>query len=187
MNRADGDFSTTFLTLLYHLSLRNGNDDYDLATHMLGFAASGDWHLPGVFGAFSDEQRELYGSWRVRLQAEGMRVHGATCVDSAPGSLAGRVRCALRGRSRLALEGELAPRHPGALSRRLDPAVKPYRISAELSHTFDALLRTGVFVKLHDGQDYYNIGFVNRRRVMTVGLVLDASGADRIGKTIVAP
>ena len=150
-------------------------------------AASGDWHPRGIFGALSDEQRALYGSWRVRLQLEGMKVLGWTCQDPKDRTLGQRLGCALRGRSRVTLEGERAPRYPGELARRIRPAVIPYRVSAEYSHSFDALLRAGVFVRWHDGQDYYNIGFVNRRRVLMVGAMLDASGADRIGKRVVVP
>jgi hypothetical protein len=35
-----------------------------------------------------------------------------------------------------------------------------------------------MFVRLNDGQDYYNIGFVNRRRATMYGVMLDVSGSD---------
>jgi hypothetical protein len=113
-----------------------------------------------------------------------MKVWGRTCDAIEHPSFGQKAGCFLRGRSRLTLEAERAPRDPGSLAERIRPAVTPYRVSAELSHSFDALLRAGMFVRVHDGQDYYNIGFVKRRRVFLFGLMLDASGADRIGRKV---
>jgi len=38
-----------------------------------------------------------------------------------------------------------------------------------------------MFARWQDGQDYYNIEFVNRRRVFMYGLMLDESAIPRIG------
>ena len=184
LNRANGDFSSTFLNVMLHATLMNRNGE-DVATQSLGVAAGADWHIPGLFGALSDEQRSLYGSWRVRLQGEAMKAFGTTCGDDIARSALQRAKCRVRGRSRLTLEGERAPTRTDALARRVQPSILPYRVSVELSHAFDALLGAGVFARWHDGQDYYNIGFVNRRRMLMVGGMLDLSGVDRVGKKII--
>jgi hypothetical protein len=184
LNRADGDFSTTFLNVIAHSTWMNRNGS-DVATRSIGAAIGADWNIPGIFGSLSDEQRSLYGSWRIRLQAEAMQAMGTTCADRGARSLVERIGCGLRGHSRLTFEGERAPKDPGDLAKRIHPSVLPYRISLELSHSFDALLGAGAFIRWHDGQDYYNIGFVNRRKVTMFGAMLDLSGIDRIGKKIV--
>lgn len=184
LNRADGDFSSTFLNLILHSTWMNRNSA-DVATKSAGVAIGGDWHVPGIFGALSDEQRSLYGSWRIRLQGEAMKASGISCADEKIRSFAERVGCSLRGRSRLTFEGERAPKNPGDLATRIHPSIVPYRVSIEFSHSFDALFGGGAFVRWHDGQDYYNIGFVNRRRITMFGAMLDLSGVDRIGKKIV--
>lgn len=177
INRANGDFSSTFVNFMVHSTWMNRAGD-DRPTWTLGAAAGLDLHPPGIFGALSDEQRELYGGWRVRAQGEASWRSGVTCRDPGPRPTSRRVACALAGRTRITLEGERAPRYPGDLARRIRPAVLPYRTSVELSHTIDTALGLGPFVRWHDGQDYYNIGFVNRRRVVMWGLMIDLGGYD---------
>ena len=175
LNRANGDFSSTFVNVLLHSTIMN-RGGAKIATHTLGAGVGADLHVPGIVGELTDEQRELYGSWRLRAQLEGMQTWGNACLDGDAKSASAKFGCRLRGRSRLTLEGERAPDKPGNLGRRIVPAVVPWRGSVELSHTFDALLRTGLFVRWHDGQDYYNIGFVNRRTYFAVGAMMDLSG-----------
>ncbi|MDQ6829637.1 MAG: hypothetical protein M3081_12275, partial [Gemmatimonadota bacterium] len=184
LNRANGDFSTTYLSLLGHSTWMNLGGA-NKPTHTVGVALGLDWHAPGIFGALSDEQRALYGSWRANVQTEGMQVFGTTCGDPGDRTTVEHIGCALAGRSRITLMGERAPHLTTDLARRIQPAVVPYEWSIELSHAFDALLGAGPFIRWHDGQDYYNIGFVNRRRVTMVGIMLDMSGLDRVGKKIV--
>ena len=177
LNRANGDFSSTYLSLLLHSTWTNRNGAGD-ATRTVGFGLSGDWHPKGIFGALSDEQRALYGSWRLRALAEGMYASGSTCEDDGRRTFL----CALRGRSRLTTEYERAPKDPGDLASRIQPPVVPYRTSIEMSHAFDTLLGAGVFVRWIDGQDHYNIGFVNRRKLWMFGAMLDLGGPNRIVK-----
>ena len=76
-------------------------------------------------------------------------------------------------------------RHHGAVGNQtIQPSllisgdVIPWRGSLEISHAFHWLLGAGLFVRLNDGQDFYNIGFVNRRRATMYGVMLDVSGSD---------
>ena len=175
LNRANGDFSSTFVNVMLHSTVMN-RGPAKVATWTVGAAVGADLHLRGLFGELSEEQRELYGSWRLRGQIEGSRRWGTGCLDREGWHGWAGLGCALRGKSRMSLEGELAPDKPGNLGERITPEVERWRGSVEFSHTFDALLRTGPFVRWHDGQDYYNIGFVHRRRYFAVGLMLDLSG-----------
>jgi hypothetical protein len=182
LNGSDGDFSSTFVSAMVHATYLSDFSHGDTPKWSMGVAAAYDWHPHGVFGALSDEQRPLYGSWRVHGQVEGMLVSGLGCPDVHTRTLLERVACAVRGRSRFTVEGERAPRATGPLAARFDPPILPWRGSIELSHAFYWALGTGLFVRWNDGQDYYNIGFVNRRRITMVGLMLDVGGPDLLRK-----
>jgi hypothetical protein len=184
LNRANGDFSTTFFSLMLHSTWMNRNGA-NIATHSLGVAVNADWHMPGLFGALSDEQRALYGTWRARGQVEGMQMLGTSCGDRIVRTAGQRLGCWLSGRARFTVDHEWVLSKLGALADRVHPSIVPWRGSSEVSYAFDALLGAGVFLRWNDGQDYYNIGFVNRRRVFLYGGMLDLSGVDRIGKKIV--
>jgi hypothetical protein len=178
LNGSDGDFSSTFVSAMLHVTrlydFSHGNTPRWTVAGAIGY----DWHPHGFFGELSDEQRSLYGSWRVRGQAEGMYVSGLTCPDSGERTIVQKALCVLRGRSRITLEGERGPGATGPLASRFDPPILPWRGSVELSHAFHWALGTGLFVRWNDGYDYYNIGFANRHRVTMVGIMLDVGGDD---------
>jgi hypothetical protein len=183
LNRANGDFSSTFVQLMVHTTLMNRASG-DRPTHSFGLAVAYDYHPPGIFGALSDEQRQLYGSWRVLALGEGIQLVGNECDDGSPRLWYQNFTCAFRGRARISGEYERAPQNPGPLALRIKPAVLPWRSQLEVSYVFTRLLGTGMFVRWHDGQDYYNIDFVNRRRVFMYGLMLDESAIPRIGPSV---
>jgi len=180
LNRANGDFSTTFLQLMVHTTLMNRTET-DRPTHSFGLAVAYEYHLRGIFGALSDEQRELYGSWRLRGLAEGMQLVGNQCYAETSRPWYQDLACTFRGRARVSGEYERAPQDPGPLALRIRPPVLPWRGQVELSYVFTRLFGTGMFARWQDGQDYYNIEFVNRRRVFMYGLMLDESAIPRIG------
>jgi len=180
LNRASGDFSSTFVQLMVHTTLMNRRED-DRPSHSFGLAAAYEYHLRGIFGALSEEQRELYGSWRARALGEGMQLVGTQCDDGESRPWHQNLSCAFRGRARVSGEYERAPENPGPLAVRVKPAILPWRGQVELSYVFTRLLGTGVFVRWHDGQDYYNIDFVNRHRAFMYGIMLDESAIPRIG------
>jgi hypothetical protein len=176
LNGSDGDFSSTYLSAMGHVTWMKDFSRGDTPRYQLGGGVGFDWHPRGVFGELSDEQRPLYGGWRVRGQAEAMYVSGLTCADRVSRPLLQRLGCAVRGRTRVTLEGERAPKATGSLAPRIQPSIMPWRGSVEFSHAFHWLLGAGAFVRWHDGQDYYNIGFVNRRRATMIGVMLDVGG-----------
>ena len=180
LNRANGDFSTTYVEAMVHTTLMNRERD-DRPTHSVGLAAAYDYEMRGIFGALSDEQRQLYGGWRARVMGEGMQLVGTQCYSPEFRPWYGNLACAFRGRARLSAEYERAPENPGPLALRVKPAILPWRGQVEISYVFTHLLGTGMFVRWHDGQDYYNIDFVNRRRAFMYGLMLDESAIPRIG------
>jgi hypothetical protein len=184
LNRANGDFSSTYFELLgYSKWMDRGSTNQP--TWTTGFALAGDWYAPFLFGALSDEQQSLYGSWRLRALTQAMwKPQWATeCGDPGPQSR----WCAFAGRTRLDAEYVRAPDLSNDLARRIQPQVIPYRWSVQLSQSIDRLLGAGPSLKYIDGQDYYNIGFVNRRRAFMFGITLDASGPDRIRKKAKSP
>ncbi|HEY2374874.1 MAG TPA: hypothetical protein VGH98_02770 [Gemmatimonadaceae bacterium] len=183
LNLTNGDFSTTYAEAMVHTTLMNRARG-DRPTHSFGLAAAYDWHLRGIFGSLSDEQRELYGSWRLRGMAEGMQLFGNECDDGSYRLWYQNFACAFRGRARISGEYDRAPQNPGPLALRVDPAILPWRGQVEISYVFTRLLGTGIFARWNDGQDYYNIDFVNRRRVFMYGLMLDESAIPRIGPVI---
>lgn len=176
LNGADGDFSSTFVSAMLHATFMSDFSHSDTPRWTVGGAVGYDWHPSGIFGALSAEQRPLYGSWRLRGQAEGMYVSGLTCSDQKQRTIVPRTLCTLRGRSRVTLEGERAPKAHGPLAARFDPPILPWRGSLELSHAFYWAFGAGVFARWNDGQDYYNIGFANRRRVTMLGIMVDVGG-----------
>jgi hypothetical protein len=184
LNRANGDFSNSFVQGMVHGTVMNRAAG-GKPTHSFGLAAALDYHPSGIVGALSDEQRELYGGWRLRGFAEAMQVVGNDCEDGEPRSRFWEAACFFRGKARVSAEYERAPENPGPLARRVSPAILPWRAQVELSYAIAPLLGTGLFVRWHDGQDYYNIGFVNQRRVFMWGVMLDGSALPRIGPRIV--
>ena len=170
-NRADGDFSTTYLSILWHESwLARGAGER--TPWSAGFGLSYDWELPKAShfpGVLPDIERQFYGSWRARIQGEGMLSTALRCADS-------RGWCVLRGRARVTAMYEWAPRRLGALASRFVEPIPHFRDYADISYTLDALHNVGLLVRRVDGQDYYNIGFVHRRRATLVGVVMDFAG-----------
>ena len=177
LNRANGDFSSTYFEVMAH-STRMTRLVARIPTLSGGVALAGDWFAPFLFGALSHDQRFLYGSWRARGLVDGMLYLGIACVDPGQHS----PLCLAAGRARLNAEYVRAPNLSNDLARRVNPSIVPYRWSVELSDSFDRLLGAGPFVRYIDGQDYYNIGFVHRRRGVMWGVMLDMSGPDRIRK-----
>ena len=65
LNRANGDFSSTYFELMGHSTWMN-RGGANLSTKSAGFAVAGEWFAPFLFGALSHDQKLLYGSWRLR-------------------------------------------------------------------------------------------------------------------------
>jgi hypothetical protein len=169
-NRANGDFSTTFASFLLHETLVR-NTEGQRTPIRAGIAFGYDWELPkgSAPGALPDIERQFYGSWRSRVQADVMIADQLQCADN-------RWLCFLHGQTRVTAMYEWAPRNLGPLASRLEQPIPHFRSYFDVSHTFDALHGFGLLVRRVDGQDYYNIGFVHRRPATLLGIVLDLGG-----------
>jgi hypothetical protein len=170
INRANGDFSTTYLGAMLHRTyIRAGNGDRP--RYSAGASVEYDWHVNAIlWGRLPAIERQFYGSWRAHAQVDLSMTDGVGCGDSNRGW------CVLRGQWRTTLFYEQAPTRLGPLAARLEERIVPYRYYADATHTFDALGSTGPFVRYVDGPDYYNVGFVHRRRGLLVGWLIDMSG-----------
>lgn len=174
VNRANGDFSNTFLSFMLHETLMDRGTGLR-PRYVFGAAPAYDWHVTGFLpGTLPRIERQLfYGSRRKRLQADAM-------IADQPGCANLYGWCGFRGRTRLSGMYEWAPKDLGPLAARLDMPIVHHRWYAEASHTFDGLNGAGLFVRKVDGQDYYNIGFVHRRNAWLVGVTFDLSGYETI-------
>lgn len=151
LNRASGDFSTSYWGItgfVRHIALGRDSQEEDwVAEVALGYQL----HRFALFGDMRPEQRALYGTHRVRLDASMRKDFGAA-------------------------QGRVDALYERA--EHTDGRITPWRAHLDLSVRFRALLGGGVMVRLLDGQDYYNIGFVQRRSRILLGVVLDPSGLE---------
>jgi hypothetical protein len=147
LNRASGDFSTTYWSgTLFKRWLSVGEDQTERSAKEV--AVGYQLHRFGIFGDMRPQQRALYGSHRLRLDASYRR---------RIGPLQGRVDALAE------------------IAEHTDRRITRWRAHVDLSVRFPSLLGTGAMVRFLDGQDYYNIGFANRRSRVLFGLVLDPS------------
>lgn len=152
LNRANGDFSTSYWEVGgFARDVRLGHDDKESRTMEGGFFVQ--YHRYSLFGVQRDEQRALYGDWRIRSMGTWL------------------CRPFSRVQSIAQLEGEYG--------LQVDKRITPWRASATLALRSLDLLGAGVFIKWQDGFDPYNIAFATRRTRWQFGLVLDPSGLAR--------
>lgn len=170
-NRANGDFSTTYASFLWHETLLKYAET-NRTPLSLGVAVGYDWELPKgshVPGVLPDIERQFYGTWRKHVQTDLMAAPELGCAKLG-------WTCWMRGRARATALYEWAPTDLGPLASRLEKPIPHFRSYFDFSYTLDVLHNTGVFLRRVDGQDYYNIGFVQRRQVTLLGVVLDLGG-----------
>jgi hypothetical protein len=153
LNRANGDFSTTYwgvTPFFRHIALTRDQDELWVFEVSLGYQL----HRFGLFGDMRDEQRRLFGTHRARLDLNARRNWGA---------IQGRV------------DGQLE------IAERTDARIEPWRGHVDLTVRSSRLLGAGLFLRYLDGQDYYNIGFAQRRQRVLLGFVLDPSRPESPG------
>jgi len=150
LNRANGDFSTTYwgVSRFYRRVHLNQNHD---EVWSWGVALGYQLHRFGIFGDMRQQQRELYGTHRGRVT----------------GSISGQLPV-----------GEVRADALWEIAERTDRRIERWRGHVDLSYKPRGLFGAGVLVRLHDGQDYYNIGFVQRRTRILFGILLDPSGRE---------
>jgi hypothetical protein len=150
LNRANGDFSTTYWALTgfaRRVRLDRQMDEAWAVEAALGFQI----HRCGLFGGMRDEQRELYGSTRTRLDLSARRSFGSQ-------------------HARIDYLFELAP--------KTHPSITRWRTQVDVQMRSKRLLGAGVFARYMNGQDYMNIGFAQRRERVLVGFVMDPGSTE---------
>ena len=153
LNRASGDFSTSYwgLTGFWRRIWLSSEDQLEKRAFDAGLGFQlHKWAGPGNM---RDEQRALYGSYRGRLDLSYRQVFG---------HIQGRVEA----------QGELA--------EHTDSRITPWRYWVDLSFRSPRWLGAGGFMRVLDGQDYYNIGFAKRRQRVLIGFLLDPSGLEGV-------
>jgi hypothetical protein len=158
VNRQDGSFSTNYARLTGHYR-HIRTDSPDRWVEMTGqctFEAGVEVHPDDfLMGDIAPEQASLYPQFRV---------HGGTEVAA----VTGRGRW-WQGRSSLQLRAEYL--------RGTAPGVPAVRWQAEASHTRHAT-GWGLFARYFDGMDYYNLGFLDHRRWLQLGISFDLFRGD---------
>ncbi len=153
LNRASGDFSTSYwsLTGMY----RSVKLDASMEENSkLEVAVGYQLHKFGVFGDMRSEQRKLYGTHRARVDAAYTR--------------------------RITTPLELRVHATAEVAERTHPAITNWRIQGDVSIRSPYTRGTGLLVRYMDGQDYYNIGFVNRRKRLMLGIVIDPGSTESL-------
>lgn len=156
VNRVDGSFSSHYVQVgvFYRriaLDPSAAPDAYAIGRSYWSLGAQvRDYHLySGVRGGMSRELRDVYGPTRVRALWNHVAQRGQHRVFG-PGQLRWEV---------------MAEWLPGASDR-----VDPVRGYVELARTMDKRSGWGVFGRVYNGQDDYNLGFLTSIRVLQVGV-----------------
>lgn len=160
VNFDDGSFSTNFLRLGAAYRRLAPDDEEEDVLGSTWFVGGGvELHtgpvLDALPGALPEDQRELYGTWRWRLDA------GASW-RRASGFWAGGTH--------LEAHFEHAP--------DVRDDVPAWSVQLEGYHLLDRFGGWGLYARIFHGQDYYNLAFVREETFVHVGL---AWAQDRFG------
>lgn len=148
LNRANGDFSTTYWGLTGFWQRVAVDQKRQVERWSWGAGLGYQLHRYGMFGDMRPEQRALYGTHRGRVDAYAR--YAWQHVEARIDGLYER-------------------------AKRTDPRIVPWRGHIDLSIRSPHTLGGGLLVRFLDGQDYYNIGFAQRRSRVLVGIVVDPS------------
>jgi hypothetical protein len=161
LNTVDGSFSTWYLRGQAHVRLAH----YQGALPLISFTinAGADWHpaLLKPIGGMDTALAAVYGRIRPFAGAELTRRSDWACPPTA---LLAWVPCGI-GRIRLGTNVEYLPTRPAG--------IPPVATTSELSWTFSRYAGLGALVRLHTGQDYYNIALGHELNVLQYGFVFD--------------
>lgn len=157
LNRASGDFSTTYWGATGFWRRVAIDSALQREKWVLEGSLQYQLHKWGGPGDMRQEQRDLYGSNRVRADASYRISHRAGPWFHW---LQWRVDAL------------------GELGEKMDSRLTPWRAHLDLSVRSPATLGAGLIVRMLDGHDYYNIGFATRRTRILFGVLLDPSGLE---------
>jgi hypothetical protein len=160
LNTMDGSFSTWYLGWQGHVRRIWFGGTTPRATLTIGLGV--DWHAPFFkpIGGMDDQLAAFYGRWRPFASVEATRRTHWSCGRS----LLSWLPCG-RGRLRTSLAGEYIATRP--------PGIPPVASAFELAWTWHRYLGLGALLRVHRGQDYYNMALAHRLNVTQLGLVFD--------------
>lgn len=160
LNTMDGSFSTWYLRWKGHVRRIWFEGTTPSATLTIGLGV--DWHAPFFkpIGGMDDQLASVYGRWRPFASVEATRRTYWNCA----GALLSWLPCG-RGRLRTTVAGEYINTRP--------PGIPPVASAFELAWTWQRYLGLGALVRVHRGQDYYNMALAHRLNVTQLGLVFD--------------
>jgi hypothetical protein len=166
LNTVDGSFSTWYLRGQTHLRFAHYRDSLPLVAFTLSGGA--DWHPAFLepIGGMDTALAAVYGRLRPFAGAELMRQSEWPC---APTALLSWLPCGL-GRVRASVNVEYIGTHP--------PRVSNVATTSELAWTFRRYAGLGALVRLHTGQDYYNMALGHELNVLQYGVTFDLERFD---------
>ena len=167
LNTVDGSFSTWYVGSQVHLRFAHYRDSLPLFA--LTLAGGADWHPAFLepIGGMDTALATVYGRLRPFGSADMMRQSEWPCAPSVLSWLP----CGL-GRVRASVTVEYVGTHP--------PRVSNVATTSELAWTFRRYAGLGALVRLHTGQDYYNMAFGHELNVLQYGVTFDLERYDRL-------
>lgn len=169
LNTVDGSFSTWYLRAQAHLRFAH----YTNALPSLTLTVNGgaDWHPAFLrpIGGMDTALAAVYGRLRPFAGAELARRSQWSCPST--GVLAW-LPCGV-GRVRIGTSVEYLPTRP--------PGISAVATTSELAWTFSRYAGLGALVRLHTGQDYYNIALGHELNVLQYGFIFDLERDQPLG------
>ena len=161
LNTVDGSFSTWYLRAQAHVRFAHYKDSLPFVTLTLN--AGTDWHPAFLepIGGMDTALAAVYGRIRPFGGIELARRSEWSC-SSAP--VLAWLPCGI-GRLRIGTTVEFIPTRP--------PGISPVASTSELAWTFSRYAGIGAFLRLHTGQDYYNIALGHELNVLQYGFIFD--------------
>lgn len=161
LNTVDGSFSTWYFRAQAHVRFAHYPDSLPLVSLTLN--AGVDWHPAFLqpIGGMDTALAAVYGRVRPFGGAEVARRSEWSCPSTF---LLAWLPCGI-GRIRLGTSIEYIPTRP--------PTIAPVATTSELAWTFRRYAGLGPLLRLHTGQDYYNIALGHELNVLQYGFVFD--------------
>lgn len=161
LNTVDGSFSTWYLRAQAHVRLTRFKGTLPFSSITL--TAGTDWHPAFLqpIGGMDTALAAVYGRVRPFAGAEIARRSEWACPGSV---LLAWIPCGV-GRVRLGTNIEYLPTRPADIA--------PVATTSELAWTFTRYAGLGPLVRLHTGQDYYNIALGHELNVLQFGFIFD--------------
>ena len=168
LNTVDGSFSTWYFRAQTHVRFAHYKDS--LMFFAVTLAGGVDWHPAFLkpIGGMDSALAAVYGRQRPFGSIEVARRSQWGCSKAL---MVGWLPCGV-GRLRASFTSEYIATRP--------PGISPHATTTELAWTFDRYAGFGAIVRLHRGQDYYNIALGHELNVTQYGFTFDLEHNDPI-------